>query len=280
MLMGRIARCERWEQQGSAWLRAGGAERDRIMAMIGYVAGALAAGAATFAGMHTMVPWSQLYGENFNGVKEGLKVLALTYDDGPNDPWTMKLLDVLEKHQVSATFFMVGRYVRERPEIVRAVQQAGHSIGNHSYTHPNLIFASQAKLRQELEDTSAAIEEATGERPFLFRPPFGARRPGTFKTVEELKMYPVMWRVTCFDWAAKSHEQILKHARRQIAGGEVVLLHDGGHLRMGEDRSHTVRATDELIAEFKDRGYLFTTVTEMMQMRPGVELPFGARPLK
>jgi peptidoglycan/xylan/chitin deacetylase (PgdA/CDA1 family) len=250
------------------------------MAMIGYVAGALAAGAATFAGMHTMVPWSQLYGENFNGVKEGLKVLALTYDDGPNDPWTMKLLDVLEKHQVSATFFMVGRYVRERPEIVRAVQQAGHSIGNHSYTHPNLIFASQAKLRQELEDTSAAIEEATGERPFLFRPPFGARRPGTFKTVEELKMYPVMWRVTCFDWAAKSHEQILKHARRQIAGGEVVLLHDGGHLRMGEDRSHTVRATDELIAEYKDRGYLFTTVTEMMQMRPGVELPFGARALK
>jgi peptidoglycan/xylan/chitin deacetylase (PgdA/CDA1 family) len=257
-----------------------GPEEDRIIAMIGYVAGALAAGAATFAGMHTMVPWSQLYGENFNGVKDGLKVLALTYDDGPNDPWTMKMLDVLAKHQVSATFFMVGRYVRERPEIARAVQQAGHSIGNHSYTHPNLIFASQAKLRQELEDTSVAIFDATGERPFLFRPPFGARKPGTFKTVEELKMFPVMWRVTCFDWAAKSHEQILKHARRQIAGGEVVLLHDGGHLKMGEDRSHTVRATDELIAEYKDRGFLFTTVTEMMQMRPGVEMPFGARALK
>jgi peptidoglycan/xylan/chitin deacetylase (PgdA/CDA1 family) len=257
-----------------------GVEEDRIIAMIGYVAGALAAGAATFAGMHTMVPWSQLYGENFNGVKEGLKVLALTYDDGPNDPWTMKLLEVLEKHQVSATFFMVGRYVRERPEIARAVHQAGHAIGNHSYTHPNLIFASQTKLRQELEETSAAIEEGTGERTYLFRPPFGARRPGTFKVVQELKMFPVMWRVTCFDWAAKSSEQILKHARRQISGGEVVLLHDGGHLSMGEDRSHTIRATDELIAEYKDRGFLFTTVTELMQMRPGVEMPFGARALK
>ena len=221
-----------------------------------------------------MVPWSQLYGENFSGIREGVKVLALSYDDGPTDPWTMKLLEVLDKHQVAATFFMMGRHVRERPEIARAVAAAGHAIGNHSFNHPNLIFAGDARLRQELEETSAAIEEATGERPFLFRPPFGARRPGTFKVVEELKMFPVMWRVTCFDWAAKSHEEILKHARRQIAGGEIVLLHDGGHLRMGEDRSHTVRASDELIGEYKDKGFVFMTVTELMQMRPGVEMPF------
>jgi peptidoglycan/xylan/chitin deacetylase (PgdA/CDA1 family) len=245
--------------------------------MIGYITGALAAGAATFAGIHTMVPWSQLYGENFSGIREGLKVLALTYDDGPNDPWTMKLLEVLEKHQVQATFFMLGQRVRERPEIARAVYEAGHAIGNHTFSHPNLIFASERKLRCELEETSKAIEEATGETPFLFRPPFGGRRPGTFKVVEELKMFPVMWRVTCFDWAAKSAEQILKHARRQIAGGEIVLLHDGGHLRMGEDRSYTVRATDELIREYKDKGFVFTTVTEMMQIRPGVQMPFGAR---
>jgi peptidoglycan/xylan/chitin deacetylase (PgdA/CDA1 family) len=244
--------------------------------MIGYIAGAVAAGAATFAGAHTMIPWSQLYGKNFNGIPEGQKILALSYDDGPNDPWTMKLLEVLDKHQVPATFFMVGQHVRARPEIARAVARAGHAVGNHCFTHPNLIFAGNAKLRQELEETSRAIEDATGERPFLFRPPFGGRRPGTFKVVEELKMFPVMWRVTCFDWSAKSHTEILKHARRQIAGGEVVLLHDGGHLRMGEDRSHTVRATDELIGEYKDRGFLFTTVPEMMQMRPNVHVPFGA----
>jgi peptidoglycan-N-acetylglucosamine deacetylase len=246
------------------------------MAMIGYIAGALAAGAATFAGAHTMIPWSQLYGKNFNGIEEGQKVLALSFDDGPNDPWTMKLLEVLAKHNVAATFFMVGRYVRERPEIARAVFQAGHAVGNHAFSHPNLIFAGGVRLRQELGETSKAIEEATGERPFLFRPPFGGRRPGTFGVVRGMEMFPVMWRVTCYDWSAKSHQEILKHARRQIAGGEVVLLHDGGHLRMGEDRSATVRATDELIGEYKNRGFAFVTVPEMMQMRPGVRVPFGA----
>jgi peptidoglycan-N-acetylglucosamine deacetylase len=238
------------------------------MAMIGYFAGALAAGAAVYAGANTMVPWSQLYGANFSGLEKGRKVLALSYDDGPNDPWTMRLLEVLARHQVAATFFMVGRRVRERPELARAVAEAGHAIGNHAFSHPNLIFASGARLRQELEETSQAIEDATGARPALFRPPFGGRRPGTFAVVRELNMVPIMWRVTCYDWSAKSHETILKHARRQIAGGEVILLHDGGHLRMGEDRSRTVRATDELIGEYKQRGFAFVTVPAMMQMRP------------
>lgn len=244
--------------------------------MIGYLAGALAAGAATFAGLHTMVPWSQLYGRNFTGLDPGSKMLALTYDDGPNDPWTLKLLEVLEKHRVEATFFMLGRYVREHPEIARAVTQAGHAVGNHAFTHPNLIFAGTARLRQELEETTKTIEEATGERPSLFRPPFGGRRPGTFAVARELKMVPVMWRVTCYDWSAKSHQQILQHARRQIRGGEVILLHDGGHLRMGEDRSATVRATDELIAEYKERGFSFVTVPEMMRMAHQAESPLGA----
>ncbi len=252
-------------------------EEHKIIAMIGYIAGTFAAAAAaTFAGVHTMVPWSQLYGENFNGLPQGQKILALSYDDGPNDPWTMKLLEVLDKHEVHATFFMLGRYVRQHPEIARAVSEAGHAIGNHSYTHPNLIFASQTKLREELEETSKAIEDATGKRPVLFRPPFGGRRPGTFRVAGELKMLPVMWRVICYDWKAKSHEEILQHARRQIAGGEIVLLHDGGHLRMGEDRSHTVRATGELIREYKDLGYKFTTVTAMMQMRPAGARAFDA----
>jgi peptidoglycan-N-acetylglucosamine deacetylase len=244
--------------------------------MIGYFAAALAAGAATFAGAHTMIPWSQLYGENFTGIEEGQRALALTFDDGPNDPWTMRLLEVLGRHQVPATFFMVGRYVRERPELARAVVKGGHAVGNHAFSHPNLIFAGTSRLRQELEDTSKAIEEATGERPFLFRPPFGGRRPGTFQVVRQLKMFPVMWRVTCYDWSAKSHEEIVRHARRQISGGEVILLHDGGHLRMGEDRSATVRAADELITEYKDRGFTFLSIPEMMQLRPGLQVPFGA----
>ena len=91
-------------------------------------------------------------------------------------------------------------------------------------------------------------------------------------------MFPVMWRVTCFDWEAKSESDILKNARRQIAGGEVILLHDGGHLGIGADRSHTVRATDKLITEYKARGYRFLTIPEMMQARPEAEVPYGRKP--
>jgi peptidoglycan/xylan/chitin deacetylase (PgdA/CDA1 family) len=233
--------------------------------MVGALAGiaAVAAG-ATFAGLHTMVPWSQLYGANFNGAAPGTRTLALTYDDGPNDPYTAQLLEVLAKHGVRATFFLLGQFVSERPALARAVAEAGHAIGNHCNTHQNPIFLSPAQLRQQIERASRAIEAATGVRPKLFRPPFGGRRPGTFSVVREYGMVPVMWRVSCSDWSARSHESIVERAVSQIKGGDVILLHDGGHLRMGTDRSHSVRATDEIVRRYQGEGYKFVTVPEMM----------------
>jgi len=224
---------------------------------------AVAAG-ATFAGLHTMVPWSQLYGANFSGAPPGARTLALTYDDGPNDPYTGRLLEVLERHHVKATFFLLGQFVSERPELARAVAQAGHAIGSHGYHHRNLIFLSAAQLRQQLTRASETIEAATGVRPKLFRPPFGGRRPGTFSMVREFGMTPVMWRVTAYDWSAKSHHSIVQHAVSQIKGGDVILLHDGGHLKLGTDRSHSVRATDELVRRYLGEGYHFLTVPEMI----------------
>jgi peptidoglycan/xylan/chitin deacetylase (PgdA/CDA1 family) len=234
----------------------------------------MAAGAATFAWAHTRIPWSELYGENFSGLKAGVPALALTFDDGPNERSTEQLLEVLARHQVPATFFLLGKHVRQRPDLARAVAAGGHEIGNHAFSHSDLAWKSAARIRQELEDTSAAIAEATGERPYLFRPPFGSRRPATLKIATEMKMYTVQWRVTCFDWVAKSPEQILRHARRQIVGGEVILLHDGGHGAMGADRSHTVAAVDQLIPEYKAKGFTFLSVTEMMQLRPGAATPY------
>ena len=233
--------------------------------MVGTLAGiaAVAAG-ATFAGLHTMVPWSQRYGANFNGAPPGTRTLALTYDDGPNDPYTAQLLEVLEKHGVKATFFLLGQFVSERPELARAVAEAGHAIGSHGYTHQNLIFLSPAQLRQQLESASRAIEAATGLRPKLFRPPFGGRRPGTFSMVRSYGMVPVLWRVSCADWSAKSPASIVERAVSQIKGGDVILLHDGGHLKIGTDRSHSVRATDEIVRRYKGEGYEFVTVPQMM----------------
>ena len=233
--------------------------------MLGALAGiAAAAAGATFAGVHSMVPWSQLYGANFNGAPRGTRTLALTYDDGPNDPYTGQLLEILDKHGVKATFFLLGQFVSERPELARAVVAAGHAVGSHGYTHRNLIFVSPAELRRQLERASQVIEAATGVRPKLFRPPFGGRRPGTFSVVREFGMVPVMWRVTCNDWSASSHQSIVARAVAKTRGGDVILLHDGGHLKMGTDRSHTIRATDELVRLYQGEGYRFLTVPEMM----------------
>jgi len=232
-----------------------------LPALLGTVA---ACGAATFAGLHTMLPSSQLYGSSFIGLPKGTRRLALTYDDGPNDPYTSQLLDVLAKHGTKATFFLIGKYVKQRPDIVRRVVEAGHSVGNHTWNHPNLIFCSAAETRRQISETQKAIEEACGIRPTLFRPPFGGRRPGTFSVARELGLTPIMWGVTCYDWSAIWNESIERKAREQIRGGDVILLHDGGHKRFGADRSHTVKATANLLREYSEQGYKFVSVPEMM----------------
>ena len=227
--------------------------------------GLTAAMAAVAAGYQSMSPTGQWYGRTFAGGIRGSKQIALTYDDGPNDPHTLKLLDVLAKHNVRATFFMIGRYVQQRPHIARAVAQAGHVIGNHTFTHPLLIFKSEAETRRQLLDCHQALTNAVGEQSNLFRPPFGGRRPATLSIARELVYQTVMWNVTGYDWNAPPAEVIEKKIARQIRGGDVILLHDGGHRLMGTDRSQTVIATGRLIARYKDEGYEFVAIPEMMK---------------
>jgi peptidoglycan/xylan/chitin deacetylase (PgdA/CDA1 family) len=193
----------------------------------------------------------------------GSKQIALTYDDGPNDPHTLKLLDVLAKHNVRATFFMIGRYVQQRPDIARAVAQAGHVVGNHTFTHPLLIFKSAEQTRTELVKCRSALQDAIGEHSNLFRPPFGGRRPATLRVARSLGLETVMWNVTGYDWNAPPAAVIEKKVARQMRGGDVILLHDGGHRAMGADRAQTVIATDSLIHQYKDQGYEFVTTEEM-----------------
>ena len=231
------------------------------------------AGAAVFAGYHTMSPTSQLYGRTFVGLQSGSRVLALTYDDGPNDPDTWRTLEVLERHEVKATFFLIGQFVQQKPEIARALVAAGHAIGNHTWSHPNLIFTPKAEVRRQLEEGRQAILDATGVEPTLFRPPFGGRRPATLRTARDLGLVPVMWNVTCYDWKAKSAEKIVAHAERQIRGGDVILLHDGAHVRMGANRSRTVEASDRILTHYKAEGYQFVTVPEMMAKQQSASVP-------
>src|SRR5512142_3279046 len=146
--------------------------------MIGYVI--TAAAVASALGYNTMAPHSQLYGASFTSNPAMPRRLALTYDDGPNELNTPRLLEVLARHEVRATFFMLGRYVQKLPALAETVARAGHAIGNHTFNHPNLIFASPGRLRFELEECRRVLQDAVGEHSALFRPPYGGRRPGVF----------------------------------------------------------------------------------------------------
>src|SRR5882672_1106759 len=222
------------------------------------------AAAASAAGYQSMAPTGQWYGRTFTGLERASKQIALTYDDGPNDPHTLKLLEVLARHDVRATFFMIGRYVRQRPDIAHEVARAGHVIGNHSMTHPLLIFQSAARTRTELVECRTALTEAVGEHSNLFRPPFGGRRPATLRIAGDLGLETIMWNVTGYDWNTPPAAQVEKKVIRKMRGGDVILLHDGGHRAMGADRGQTVIATDNLIRRHKNEGFEFVTVARMM----------------
>ena len=214
-----------------------------------------------------MSPQSQLYGRTLTHGSDSSQ-MALTFDDGPNDPHTLRLLDILAAHQAKATFFLIGKYVRQRPEIARAILAAGHEIGNHTYSHPNLIFASAGRLRQELEDCGKTLEDALGSPVRLFRPPFGGRRPNVLRTARALVLEPIMWSVTAYDWSAQSPEPVIGHVVRQVDSrrtpqSEIVLLHDGGHLAFGADRAHTVEATRRLLERYRNKQ--FVTISGLRQ---------------
>lgn len=211
-----------------------------------------------------MAPTGQWFGQAFCGLPRGARQIALTFDDGPNDPHTLHLLDILGKHNVRATFFLIGRYVRQRPDIVRQIASQNHVIGNHTFSHPLLTFQSSSQIHSELVNCKQAITDAIGEHSNLFRPPWGGRRPGVFQLVRRIGLEPIMWNVTGYDWDAPSADYIEKKVISRMRGGSVVLLHDGGHKAFGTDRSKTVEAVDRLIARYK-ADHEFVTIPEMLR---------------
>src|SRR3984893_8330630 len=154
------------------------------------IVSAAAAVAASAVGYQSMAPTGQWFGRTFTGLRRGSKQLALTYDDGPNDPHTLRLLEVLARHGVHATFFLIGRYVQQRPDIVRELIKAGHEIGNHTFTHPLLTFKSAQELRSQFENCDRALTDAVGEHSNLFRPPFGGRRPAVLRIARRMGLEP------------------------------------------------------------------------------------------
>ena len=223
----------------------------------------LVAGGSAYAAMD---PRSQIFGRTIVAGHDPAE-FALTYDDGPNDPWTGKLLELLARHSVRGTFFLIGRYVRQKPELVREIQAAGHLIGNHTVTHPWLAVQSSRRVREELAGCNAALEDVLGQPVRFFRPPHGARRPDVLRTARELGLTAVLWNAMGFDWQANATaNRIAAHLERGIrrnrraARGSNLLLHDGGHLALGADRSQSVEATRIILDRYPPAPTRYGTV--------------------
>jgi peptidoglycan-N-acetylglucosamine deacetylase len=210
-------------------------------------------------------PTSQIFGRALIAGDDPSEI-ALTFDDGPNDAATPELLEVLARHGARATFFEMGSFARQRPEIARQVVAAGHLLGNHTMSHPKLSVEPAARVRQELADCNAVLEDITGAKVEYFRPPFGARRPMVLRVAREMGLTPVLWNVTGYDWdpigvdgiLAKLEAGIVRNRRRRLSSN--LLLHDGGHRGMGAARMDTVRAVDRLLTAHRGTATRFVTV--------------------
>ncbi len=227
--------------------------------------GALAAGAVMQLVHSGLQPESQLFGPTLIS-GHNPDEWALTYDDGPNPRSTPELLEVLARHSARATFFMIGKFIRQHPELVRRVHAAGHVVGNHTLSHPFLATKPMRVVAAEIRGCSALLEDTLGAPVRFFRAPFGARRPGILRLVRQLGMTPVQWNAQGNDWEPIGAQGILEHiepglarARRRQRGANI-LLHDGFDEQQGYDRMPTVQATAALLQRAQREDVRLVTV--------------------
>jgi len=186
--------------------------------------------------------------------------MALTFDDGPNPAVTPELLDLLERHEVRATFFVTGDHVRAFPELTKEIAERGHTIGNHTDTHRRLVFSSAARIAAELDRCDDAIAQAIGGKPRWMRPPFGFRGPLLNGAVRRWGgAGVVMWSLLAWDWKPSAPAKVIRHLRR-ARGGDIVLLHDGDFREIEGDRHHTVAALAHWLPRWRDAGIRFLAV--------------------
>ena len=218
----------------------------------GLAAAGLAAGGCAYAALW---PGSQIFGSTLIAPRKPGEI-ALTFDDGPNPAWTPRLLELLDQHSVKATFFLVGKYASEESVLTRFIANNGHTIGNHSWSHPNLALTPLPKVREELKNTKDALEQIIGKPVRHFRPPFGARRPAVLRAARELELVPVMWNTMTTDWSEPSPDRIARTLSAQVEQLQArgfaanIVLHDGGHLDPKANREPSVTAAGKLLERF------------------------------
>lgn len=188
--------------------------------------------------------------------------IALTFDDGPG-PYTLRVLRVLERLHVKATFFEIGRQVREYPRVTARLVKAGMVIGDHTEEHPPMALLDASQQARELDQAASAIRAAGAPRPLLFRPPYGSFDATTLQLLRERSMVMVLWAVDTSDYTLPGVQRITHTALSGAQPGAIILLHDGGG-----DRSETVAALPRIIGRLLRRGYKLVSVPQLLRDDP------------
>jgi len=232
-------------------------------------------------------PANQLFGRTLVNGPPDRHVVALTYDDGPNPPYTDRILEVLRAEHVRATFFVVGRAVVAYPAVVKREAADGNAIGNHTWSHGHLVLYDAGGLRRTLERTDAAIYAATNQHTRIMRPPFGSRDWLVLDEVRKLGYTPVMWSVPLAnDWEYPPAHTIASRVLRYAHDGAIIALHDGNrgivcssaHVAPRTcDRSADVEATRLIVETLKREGYRFVTIPELLRMEPASPMRTAVR---
>lgn len=231
------------------------------------------------------VPSSQVFGPALVRGRVDRPVVTLTFDDGPASPFTEQILDILRDRQVRATFFVCGQNVDRHPDILRRICAEGHTLGNHTYSHPFPYFLPRRRLAEEIDRTQQAIERVTGKRPAVFRPPYGARWFGLYSVVRGRGLKVVQWSDTGYDWKSDARATV-RAALEHLGPGSVILLHDGqegtqGFLKwawrevfasdesaapdsLRADRSHVVAALPQIIDGARQAGFQFVPLEDFL----------------
>ena len=188
--------------------------------------------------------------------KKNRKVVALTFDDGPNPATTNQALDTLSKYGIKATFFVLGKNVSGNEEILKRMKADGHVIGNHSWSHPVLSKLSLDEAKKQITDTEDALTKVLGSSSKLMRPPYGAI---TDDIRNSLDLSFIMWDVDSLDWKSKNEAAILTEIQREVKNGSIILMHD--------IHAETVNALPKVIDYLKGQGYDFVTIPDLLDSR-------------
>lgn len=191
---------------------------------------------------------------------------ALTFDDGPSPDWTPRILEILKKHQVKATFFMVGQALEAHPEVALEVKRQGHSIGSHGWSHRPLPLLDARNLIEEIDRAEQVFTKVLGEKPKYFRPPWGFYNHRVLSELRERGYLTVLWSRSTQDWRNPGVDRILELATRGAQSGEILLLHDAGNYPgpVPTSRQQTVDAIDRLVPDLEARGFQFKNLDEMV----------------